>query len=116
MKKLILTLTILIFSSANLFSQENKQNYQSIDHVKALNFDLFEEIGFDKNKIKSVCRVIYSMQKKTQHMASNGASPTGATEALNEEAKYLLLKVPHNINKKKYTQIFLFFRRGIFKN
>ena len=43
MKRLILA--ILIFSSLNLFSQEISQNYQSIDHVKALNFDLFEEIG-----------------------------------------------------------------------
>ena len=105
MKKLILTLTILIFTSASLFSQENKQNYQSIDHVKALNFDLFEEIGFDKNKIKSVCRVIYSMQKKTQHMASNGASPVGATEALNEEAKYLLLKVLTQEEYKRFKAI-----------
>ena len=103
MKRLILA--ILIFSSLNLFSQEISQNYQSIDHVKALNFDLFEEIGFDKNKIKSVCRVIYSMQKKTQHMASNGASPVGATEALNEEAKYLLQKVLSETEYKKFKSI-----------
>jgi hypothetical protein len=103
MKRLILA--ILIFSSLNLFSQEISENYQSIDHVKALNFDLFEEIGFDKNKIKSVCRVIYSMQKKTQHMASNGASPVGATEALNEEAKYLLQKVLSETEYKKFKSI-----------
>jgi hypothetical protein len=103
MKRLILA--ILIFSSLNLFSQETSENYQSIDHVKALNFDLFEEIGFDKNKIKSVCRVIYSMQKKTQHMASNGASPVGATEALNEEAKYLLQKVLSETEYKKFKSI-----------
>ena len=67
--------------------------------------DLFEEIGFDKNKIKSVCRVIYSMQKKTQHMASNGASPVGASEALNEEAKYLLLKVLTQEEYKRFKAV-----------
>jgi hypothetical protein len=45
------------------------------------------------------------MQKKTQHMASNGASPVGATEALNEEAKYLLLKVLTQEEYKRFKAI-----------
>lgn len=103
MKRIILA--ILIFSSINLFSQEISENYKSIDHVKALNYDLFEEIGFDKNKIKHVCRVIYSMQKKTQHMTSKGASPIGAKEALDQEAKYQLQKVLSETEYKKFKSI-----------
>ena len=72
MKKFFLSLTLLIFASNFSFGSID---YKSIEEVKSLNYELFEEIGLDENKINYVSRVIYSTYKKAQYMASSGASP-----------------------------------------
>ena len=81
MKKFFLSLTLLIFVSNFSFGSID---YKSIEEVKSLNYELFEEIGLDENKINYVSRVIYSTYKKAQYMASSGASPQKAVSLDNE--------------------------------
>ena len=84
-KKLFLMLAISL-ASVSGFAQS--QEYSSIEEVKKLNFELFEEIGLDENKMNHVCRAIYSSQKKASYLAENGVSPN--KEKLDLEFKSLL--------------------------
>ena len=75
MKKSFLSLLLFLF----IFSASYATNdYKSIEEVKSLNYELFEEIGLDENKINYVSRIIYSTYKKAKYMASDGASPQKA--------------------------------------
>jgi len=68
-------LLIIAISLVSLSSFAQSQQYSSIEEVKKLNFELFEEIGFDENQMNHVCRAIYSTQKRASYLAENGASP-----------------------------------------
>ncbi len=89
MRKLLLCLILLIFSSNISFGSTD---YKSIEEVKSLNYELFEEIGLDENKINYVSRVIYSTYKKAQYITSSGASPQKVF-SLDKEAEEMLLRV-----------------------
>ncbi len=89
MRKLLVSFTFLIFTSYFSFSSND---YKSIEEVKSLNYELFEEIGLDENKINFVSRVIYSTYKKAQYMASEGATSQKAV-FLDKEAEEMLLRV-----------------------
>ena len=89
MKKYLLSFTFLIFASYFSFSSND---YKSIEEVKSLNYELFEEIGLDENKINYVSRVIYSIYKKAQQITSYGAS-TQKGFSLDKEAEVMLLRV-----------------------
>ena len=68
-------LLIIAITLASVSSFAQSQEYSSIEEVKKLNFELFEEIGFDENQMNHVCRAIYSMQKRASYLADSGASP-----------------------------------------
>ena len=89
MRKLLLCFILLIFSSNISFGSTD---YKSIEEVKSLNYELFEEIGLDENKINFVSRVIYSTYKKAQYMASKGSSPQKGV-SIDKEAEEMLLRV-----------------------
>ena len=101
MKKFLFSLILLIFISSFSYSLND---YKSIEEVKSLNYELFEEIGLDENKINYVSRVIYSTYKKAQYMSSNGASPQKAV-TLDKEADEMLLKVLSQAELKKFNSI-----------
>ena len=48
MRKFLLSLILLIFVSNSSYGSND---YKSIEEVKSLNYELFEEIGLDENKI-----------------------------------------------------------------
>ena len=89
MRKFLLSFTLLIFASYFSFSSND---YKSIEEVKSLNYELFEEIGLDENKINYVSRVIYSTYKKAQYITTSGASPQKVF-SLDKEAEEMLLRV-----------------------
>ena len=101
MKKSLFSLILLIFISSFSYGLND---YKSIEEVKSLNYELFEEIGLDENKINYVSRVIYSTYKKAQHMTSSGASPQKAV-SLDKEADEMLLKVLSQAELKKFNSI-----------
>ena len=101
MKKYFLGLIILLFSLN--FSYANL-NYKSIEEVKSLNYELFQEIGFDENKMNFVSRVIYSTYKKAQHMSSEGASAQKAI-SLDKEAEKMLLRVLSKAELKRFNSL-----------
>lgn len=101
MKKYFLGLIILLFSLN--FSYANL-NYKSIEEVKSLNYELFQEIGFDENKMNFVSRVIYSTYKKAQHMSSEGASAQKAI-SLDKEAEKMLLRVLSQAELKRFNSL-----------
>ena len=89
MRKFLFSLILLIFISSFSYSLND---YKSIEEVKSLNYELFEEIGLDENKINFVRRVIYSTYKKVQYMSTEGTSPQKAV-FLDKEAEEMLLRV-----------------------
>ena len=101
MKKFLFSLVLLIFISSFSYGLND---YKSIEEVKSLNYELFEEIGLDENKINYVSRVIYSTYKKAQYMASSGASLQKAV-SLDKEADEMLLKVLSQAELKKFNSI-----------
>ena len=101
MRKFLSSLIILIFVSNFSYGLND---YKSIEEVKSLNYELFEEIGLDENKINYVSRVIYSTYKKAQYMSSNGASPQKAI-TLDKEADEMLLRVLSQAELKKFNSI-----------
>lgn len=101
MRKFLLCLILLIFISGFSYGLND---YKSIEEVKSLNYELFEEIGLDENKINYVSRVIYSTYKKAQYISSNGASPQKAV-TLDKEADEMLLKVLSQSELKKFNSI-----------
>ena len=101
MRKFLFSLVLLIFISSFSYGLND---YKSIEEVKSLNYELFEEIGLDENKINYVSRVIYSTYKKAQYMTSNGASPQKAV-TLDKEADEMLLKVLSQSELKKFNSI-----------
>ena len=101
MKKFLFSLVLLIFISSFSYGLND---YKSIEEVKSLNYELFEEIGLDENKINYVSRVIYSTYKKAQYMSSNGASPQKAI-TLDKEANEMLLRVLSQAELKKFNSI-----------
>ena len=101
MKKFLFSLILLIFISSFSYGLND---YKSIEEVKSLNYELFEEIGLDENKINYVSRVIYSTYKKAQYMSSNGASPQKAI-TLDKEADEMQLRVLSQAELKKFNSI-----------
>nr|AOE06205.1 hypothetical protein [uncultured bacterium]CBL87591.1 secreted protein [uncultured Flavobacteriia bacterium] len=101
MKKFLFSLILLIFISSFSYGLND---YKSIEEVKSLNYELFEEIGLDENKINYVSRVIYSAYKKAQYVASSGASPQKVV-SLDKEADEMLLKVLSQAELKKFNSI-----------
>ena len=89
MRKFLFSFILLVFASNFSFSSSD---YKSIEEVKSLNYELFEEIGLDENKINFVSRVIYSTYKKAQYMATEGSSPQKAV-FFDKEAEEMLLRV-----------------------
>ena len=101
MKKNFLSLFLFLFFVCSTYSVND---YKSIEEVKTLNYELFEEIGFDENKINYVSRVIYSTYKKANYMASNGISPQKAL-TLDKEAEEMLLRVLTPAELKSFNSI-----------
>ena len=101
MGKSLISLILLIFISNHSFSSVD---YKSIEEVKSLNYELFEEIGLDENKINFVSRVIYSTYKKAEYLTSKGASPQKAF-SLDRDAEEMLLKVLSPAELKKFKAI-----------
>ena len=101
MRKFLLSLVLLIFISSISYGLND---YKSIEEVKSLNYELFEEIGLDENQSNYVSRVIYSTYKKAQYMSSNGASPQKAI-TLDKEADEMLLRVLSQAELKKFNSI-----------
>ena len=101
MRKFLLSLVLLIFISSFSYGLND---YKSIEEVKSLNYELFEEIGLDENKINYVSRVIYSTSKKTQYMASSGSAHQKSV-SLEKEADEMLLKVLSQAELKKFNSI-----------
>ena len=101
MKKIFLSFFLFLFFVNYSYSVND---YKSIEEVKTLNYELFEEIGFDENKINYVSRVIYSAYKKANHMASNGVSPQKAL-TLDKEAEEMLLRVLTQAELKSFNSI-----------
>ena len=101
MKKIFLSLFLFLFFVNSSYSING---YKSIEEVKALNYELFEEIGLDENKINYVSRVIYSTYKKANYMASNGVSPQKAL-TLDKEAEEMLLRVLTQAELKSFYSI-----------
>ena len=89
MRKFLFSLILSIFISSFSYSLND---YKSIEEVKSLNYELFEEIGLDENKINFVSRVIYSTYKKAQYMASKGSAPQKGV-SIDKEAEEMLLRV-----------------------
>ena len=73
MKKFILSLIITLVCIFKINSS-NLTEYNSIAEVKTLNYQLFEDIGFDEEKINFVSRVIYSIYKKASSSVTNNSS------------------------------------------
>ena len=96
----ILVLVVFLVSLSN-FAQS--QQYSSIEEVKKLNYELFEEIGFDENQMNHVCRAIYSTQKRASYLAENGVSPN--KEKLDQQFKSLILRVLSEEEFKKFESI-----------
>jgi len=101
MKKSFLSLLLFLLISNTVFTSNN---YKSIEEVKSLNYELFEEIGLDENKINYVSRVIYSTYKKAQYMTENGASPQKSF-SLDKEAEEMLLRVLTQSELKTFNAI-----------
>ena len=101
MKKFLFSLILLIFVSSFSYGLND---YKSIEEVKSLNYELFEEIGLDENKINYVSRVIYSTYKKAQYMTENGASPQKSF-SLDKEAEEMLLRVLTQSELKTFNAI-----------
>ena len=101
MRKFLFSLILLTFISSFSYGLND---YKSIEEVKSLNYELFEEIGLDENKINYVSRVIYSTYKKAKYMASNGASNEKVV-SLDKEADEMLLKVLSQAELKKFNSI-----------
>ena len=101
MKKIFLSFFLILFFVSSSYSVND---YKSIEEVKTLNYELFEEIGFDENKINYVSRVIYSTYKKANYMASNGVSPEKAL-TLDEEAEEMVLRVLTQAELKSFNSI-----------
>ena len=89
MRKFLFSFIVLVFASNFSFSSSD---YKSIEEVKSLNYELFEEIGLDENKINFVSRVIYSTYKKAQYTASKGSAPQKGV-SIDKEAEEMLLRV-----------------------
>ena len=100
LKQFLLIIVITLGSVSN-FAQS--QEYSSIEEVKKLNFELFEEIGFDENQMNHVCRAIYSMQKRASYLAESGASPN--KEKLDLQFKSLMLRALSEEDFKKFESI-----------
>ncbi len=96
-------LLIIAISLVSLSSFAQSQQYSSIEEVKKLNFQLFEEIGFDENKMNHVCRAIYSMQKRATYLAENGVSPS--KEKLDQQFKAVILRALSEEDFKKFESI-----------
>ena len=101
MKKNFLSLFLFLFFVCSTYSVND---YKSIEEVKTLNYELFEEIGLDENKINYVSRVIYSTYKKANYMASSGVSPQKAL-TLDKEAEEMLLRVLTQAELKSFNSI-----------
>ena len=101
MRKFLFSFILLVFASNFSFSSSD---YKSIEEVKSLNYELFEEIGLDENKINFVSRVIYSTYKKAQYMASEGAAPQKAV-FLDKEAEEMLLRVLTQAELKSFNSL-----------
>ncbi len=101
MKKSFLSLLLFLFFFNSTYSINE---YKSIEEVKSLNYELFEEIGLDENKMNFVSRVIYSTYKKANYMASNGVSPQKAF-ILDKEAEEMLLRVLTKSELKSFKSI-----------
>ncbi len=96
-------LLIIAITLASVSSFAQSQEYSSIEEVKKLNFELFEEIGFDENQMNHVCRAIYSMQKRASYLAESGASPN--KEKLDLQFKSLMLRALSEEDFKKFESI-----------
>ena len=88
MKRSIFTILLTLVFSLNVNSQSN---YSSIDDVKRINYDLFQEIGFDESKMTIVSRLIYSTTKKAAHVAKKGSFPS--EDILDEQFYEMFLKL-----------------------
>ena len=101
MRIFLLSFILLIFVSNFSFGSID---YKSIEEVKSLNYELFEEIGLNENKINYVSRVIYSTYKKVQYMASDGASLQKGV-FLDKEAEEMLLRVLTQAELKSFNSV-----------
>ena len=97
LKKLFLILAFLPLSFAG-FGQS--QEYSSIEEVKKLNFELFQEIGLDENKMNHVCRVIYSTQKRSAYMKKY--NDPGIKKDLDSQYKLMMLRV---LSEEEYKRL-----------
>ena len=93
MKTYLLSIFLSLFISINTNASLINSEYNSIEEVKELNYQLFTDVGFDENKINFISRVIYANYKRAKTMAENGVSPQGADQLLDEIAKERLTRL-----------------------
>ena len=93
MKTYLLPIFLSLFISINTNASLINSEYNSIEEVKELNYQLFTDVGFDENKINFISRVIYANYKRAKTMAENGVSPQGADQLLDEIAKERLTRL-----------------------
>ena len=108
MKTLIkLSLVIIFLTTTSSFGQNTE--YSSIEEVKKLNVELFERIGFDDDQINYVCRIIYSVQKRSGYLAEpNYVSDSGISitqERLDKQFKSMFLRVLSEEDYKKFISV-----------
>ena len=104
MKKFILSLIITLVCIFKLNSS-NLTEYNSIAEVKTLNYQLFEDIGFDEEKINFVSRVIYSIYKKASSSVTNNSSELNINELIKSENKEIFLKLLSPAEYKKLISV-----------
>ena len=92
MNRFILSLIITLVFVFKINSS-NLTEYNSISEVKTLNYQLFEDIGFDEEKINFVSRVIYSIYKKASSSETNNSSEININELIKTENKEIFLKL-----------------------
>ena len=93
MKTYLLSIFLSLFISINTNASLTNSEYNSIEEVKELNYQLFTDVGFDENKINFISRVIYANYKRAKTMAENGVSPQSADQLLDEIAKERLTRL-----------------------
>ena len=93
MKTYLLSIFLSLFISINTNARLINSEYNSIEEVKELNYQLFTDVGFDENKINFISRVIYANYKRAKTMAENGVNTQSADQLLDEIAKERLTRL-----------------------
>ncbi len=86
MKSYLLPIFLCLFISINIYASSTNSEYNSVEDVKELNYELFTDVGFDENKINFISRVIYANYKRATTITENGFSLQLSDLMLDEKA------------------------------